>query len=590
INADFAPTLIKLISYYKSDYLYYRKLFWKIRPKAIFLLQNGVQRALIKAAHDLAIPVLEIQHGRVGFVHPVYSYNPKISYDHLTYFPDYFLSFSDYWNKNYFFPVENRRTIGNNHYYIHPAGNDRRTFTVVFINGLEKITRDLAGKCPDMTIYVKLRHSDEPMRHHYNRMFAGHPNIKVIFDEKNILDLYRISHSILAVESTAVYEALQSQTKVFIAMIRNYHTHEDVFSHKNVYLVKNATDIVKHINKPVKKDPDNIYFESFKTEKFQAVLKEIDELQNKKILHKGWKDVKECFLCGNKKFIPLYTVPDRHYGAKGHFHISQCKNCSLVFLNPMPGKEDLNRLYPQDSYYSYQNFLQKKKSWKYRLERFFIRIETKDPLLEPGKLLDIGCGSGSFLYDMRKKGWETFGVEISKNACDTGKRSGLNIFCGTLAEARFKKDQFDYIRSNHSFEHMVDPNRTLEEMRRILKPGGKVLIGVPHIKSMNATVFKEYWYYLGAPFHPFNYSVITLQKMLEKHGFIVEKVRYNSNYQGILGSLQIFVNRKTGRLSHEGNIINNHFLKVIFQWLARLLDLLHRGDCIEIIASKRSKR
>ncbi|MBU1076080.1 MAG: class I SAM-dependent methyltransferase [Spirochaetes bacterium] len=301
------------------------------------------------------------------------------------------------------------------------------------------------------------------------------------------------------------------------------------------------------------------------------------------------KKIKECFLCNHTRYQSLYRIRDRHYSVKGTYSLVKCTNCSLVFLNPMPDEKELGRLYPQGSYYSYQDFLNKKKSFKYKLEHFFIRFDTKDPeFFSKGRLLDIGCGSGEYLYEMKKKGWRSYGVEISKKAAECGKNQAkLNIFCGTLLKAKFKKDFFDFIRSNHSFEHVVNPNQILKEIARIIKPNGRVLIGVPNISGLALKIFGKYWYYLGVPFHPFSYSKNTLKRMMEKHGLIAEKINYNSNYHGLLGSLQIFLNRKKNKTSHEGWFINNHILKVLFHWLAKVLDLFRIGDCIEIIASKK---
>lgn len=302
-----------------------------------------------------------------------------------------------------------------------------------------------------------------------------------------------------------------------------------------------------------------------------------------------WKEVLDCPLCNiTGNFKPLYQAKDPHYCNKGVFPVFECRSCSLVFLNPMPQEEELNKCYPAD-YYSYQNVFEKKRNYKTVLKKLlFLNMGTKDPVSpKPGRVLDIGCGVGVFLLEMRKKHWETYGVEINEKAAKLGRcKAGLNISTGNLVEASFPDNYFDYIRSNHSFEHMVNPNEVLEEIYRILKSNGKLLIGVPNIDGLNAKLFKQYWWYLGAPVHPFNYSVKTLSMILEKQNFVIEKVSYNSDYSGILGSMQIFLNRHTDKLSHEGMIFNNPALKILSHWMSKALDLLKKGDAIEIIAHK----
>jgi SAM-dependent methyltransferase len=306
--------------------------------------------------------------------------------------------------------------------------------------------------------------------------------------------------------------------------------------------------------------------------------------------NKGWQYLDLCPLCGSSNHKTLYEkVKDRHYKINGEFTIEKCNECSLVFLNPMPDDSVLVNLYPED-FYSYQEFIGKSNQIKEFLKKFLLPgTGTKDPIFDtPGKILDIGCGSGQFLSKMRDQGWQTYGVEVSNDAATLGKTSaGLDIFAGSLLEANFPSNNFDYIRSNHSFEHIYNPNETMEEIHRILKPGGKLLIGVPNINSLNADLFKQYWWYLGAPVHTFNYSVKSLTEMLEKHEFLVEKVTFNSDYSGILGSFQIYLNRNSQKTSADGLVIKNTVLIILSQYLSKLVDLFKSGDVIEVTCTKR---
>jgi SAM-dependent methyltransferase len=294
-----------------------------------------------------------------------------------------------------------------------------------------------------------------------------------------------------------------------------------------------------------------------------------------------------CPLCEGEHYEQIYEARDRHYGISGVYRLDRCVNCSLVFLNPMFSDEELSALYPAD-YYAYQDHFPRN-TWKDLVKTILgCRTETVDPKFAvPGRMLDLGCGSGWFLCGMREKGWETYGVEISSAGAELGrKQAGLNIFGGTIQQAGFPSEFFDYIRSNHSFEHVSCPGETLREIYRVLRPQGKLLIGVPNIESLNARMFRHYWWYLGAPVHPFSYSVETLSKLLQKHNFSIEKINYNSDWSGILGSFQIFLNRDNGKKSTEGMFVNNPLLKIPCHWAAKLVDRFRLGDAIEITAAK----
>jgi SAM-dependent methyltransferase len=202
--------------------------------------------------------------------------------------------------------------------------------------------------------------------------------------------------------------------------------------------------------------------------------------------------------------------------------------------------------------------------------------------------LDVGCGSGWFLVKMRERGWDVRGVEPSAAAAELGRREhNLDIFAGTLPEASFPAESFDYIRFNHSFEHVSDPNQVLAEVHRILRKDGKVMIGVPNRAGMNARLFGPYWWHLALPVHVFSYSTDTLRRMLEKHSFKIERIAYNTEKTGFMGSLQLFFNRKDEPAQCQGRITRSNESQIIFSWVAHLQNLLRIADAIEITAVKR---
>jgi len=260
-----------------------------------------------------------------------------------------------------------------------------------------------------------------------------------------------------------------------------------------------------------------------------------------------------------------------------------------VHLDPIPTSDELAGFYAQD-YYAYKPIKDdnKLKSLIKRLLR--TTIETHDPkFLEPGKFLDIGCGSGRHLHRMREKGWSVQGVEPSTFGAEEGRRSGLDIYNGFLHEANFDADSFDYVRSNHSFEHMPNPIEVMDEIYRILRPGGKLFIGIPNIDSIPSRLFGRYWWYLGAPVHVYNYTVPTISALMQRSGFAIDRVHFNSNFTSLLGSLQIYANRNNGKRSAEGWLIKNPVLMLWSNMIMRMIDLTGQGDTIEVIAHKPEK-
>jgi SAM-dependent methyltransferase len=302
--------------------------------------------------------------------------------------------------------------------------------------------------------------------------------------------------------------------------------------------------------------------------------------------------VHDCPLCGGKNFGPLLKARDFHYGNPGEFAVVQCAKCSLAVLDPMLDESEVARFYPQNYYAFVDRFSANRPSRLRNVMRSIVGTrehETKDPKFElPGKLLDVGCGSGWFLSKMRANGWDVTGVEPSLDAVKMGQtEEGLNIFPGALPDANFPSNSFDYIRFNHSFEHMTDPNQILAEVHRILADDGKLMLGIPNRSGLNAKLFGPLWWHLAVPLHPFSYSTRTISQMLEKHSFKVERVIFNTEGASIQGSLQLFFTRNDETPRTEGRISKSRLVRVLCAWAAYLQNAVRISDAIEITAIKK---
>jgi SAM-dependent methyltransferase len=293
-----------------------------------------------------------------------------------------------------------------------------------------------------------------------------------------------------------------------------------------------------------------------------------------------------CPACGGKSFTFYMDAPDFHYGIDGIYSSKKCTDCGLVLLDPILSAEELGGLYPKN-YYSFQPPVLQK-SLRYKLSKLMgYRSGTYEPKYQrPGTMLDLGCGSGEHLLEMREKGWTVIGSELNEDAAAAGRSVGLDIRSGELFDAKFSTDQFDYIRLNHSFEHMPNPQDILTEVYRILKPNGELFIAVPNIDSFAARMFKEHWWYLCLPVHVFNYTPQSLKLIAERNGFMVRELRFNATFSGLAGSWQIARNSRDGVRSADGGIFRNPAVKAACHVLAKLTNVLRSGDCIELICRK----
>lgn len=269
-----------------------------------------------------------------------------------------------------------------------------------------------------------------------------------------------------------------------------------------------------------------------------------------------------CDFCGGDKAIRFLEAENPE--TKEKFKIVRCSLCGLIYLNPRPAKNIIGRYYPADYYYSFQDFSDRRLSYRDRLKKIsfegyyhsksivkkllaFLLVRNfmiVVPKEKKGRLLDVGCGSGEFLYQMRNFGWEPYGVEISQKSANIGNQHGLNIFCGELEGADFPDNYFDVVVLSQTLEHVYSPGSYLEHIYRLLKPEGLLIIGVPNVGSLETQIFGRCCHALDVPRHLYFFTVTSLRRYLEKYGFEVEKVlskKFSLPLNGIRGDLKSFI-------------------------------------------------
>ena len=121
-----------------------------------------------------------------------------------------------------------------------------------------------------------------------------------------------------------------------------------------------------------------------------------------------------------------------------------------------------------------------------------------------GKTLDVGCGLG-FLFNIRKN---SVGVDINSYCVDYCKDNGYEAYFFETANYSFKSETFDSVLFNNVIEHILDPNEILNEIYRVLKPNGLLVVGVPGLKG-----FKK------DPDHKVFYDENNLSETVSKYGF-----------------------------------------------------------------------
>jgi 2-polyprenyl-3-methyl-5-hydroxy-6-metoxy-1,4-benzoquinol methylase len=187
----------------------------------------------------------------------------------------------------------------------------------------------------------------------------------------------------------------------------------------------------------------------------------------------------------------------------------------------------------------------------------------------PGTLLDVGCGDGSFLDRMRSRGWDVIGVDFDANAIATAKRKhGLDLHHGDLADVDFPADRFDAITLNHVIEHVPDPLGLLVACRRILKPRGRLILVTPNSASTGHQRFGRHWRGLEPPRHLHIFSRANLAECARRAGLHILRANSTAAHADIIiGASYSIRDNSDHRLPDQAPLNLRRTLKaVLFQF------------------------
>ena len=215
----------------------------------------------------------------------------------------------------------------------------------------------------------------------------------------------------------------------------------------------------------------------------------------------------------------IFSGKDLLHNVCGTYKVVRCRTCGLMRTNPRPTPESIGLYYPEN----YSPYLEtlvslNKKDQSSRIKQLlkpavnwiFNSHGMVLPLLKPGRMLEIGCASGSFLHHMDKKGWEVQGVEFSEMAAKEAMKLGFAVHQGALENAPQPKETFDLIVGWMVLEHLHDPVASLKKLKVWAKPGAWMVLSVPNAGSIEFELFKGMGFALQLPTHLYHFKPKTL--------------------------------------------------------------------------------
>jgi len=181
---------------------------------------------------------------------------------------------------------------------------------------------------------------------------------------------------------------------------------------------------------------------------------------------------------------------DRLHQMPGEFQIVRCDECGLERTNPRPTPETIGIYYPSD-YMPYQSSIttaqnqSKVKAWFRRILGLSAR---QLPPVTPGRMLEVGCASGSYMEQMRNIGWRVDGIEFSESASSAARAKGFKVQASSLEDATPPTELYDVITAWMVLEHLHEPVKALTRMRGWVKPNGYLVALVPDSNSLAKSI------------------------------------------------------------------------------------------------------
>ncbi len=227
----------------------------------------------------------------------------------------------------------------------------------------------------------------------------------------------------------------------------------------------------------------------------------------------------------------------------------------MLVTFPKPSEEDLGSYYETEDYISHtdgkRNLLEKTYQWVKRISLKQKRKTMNSYFPNKGKVLDIGAGTGDFLAFMKRGGWSVFGAEPNSRAATLAKAKGIDLDEDT---SEFEDNTFDVITMWHVLEHVYDPKHQIEELRRLVAEGGKILVGVPNYRSHDAEIYKEFWAAYDVPRHLYHFSKRSLILLFGEAGFQLDEIlpmKFDAFYVSLLSEKY-----RSGNIDHVAAFLN----------------------------------
>lgn len=251
-----------------------------------------------------------------------------------------------------------------------------------------------------------------------------------------------------------------------------------------------------------------------------------------------YEKLEECPSCKHPKFLNHMICKD--YSVSGEsFALVKCEKCSLIFTNPRPDTAHIDQYYQSENYISHTNKANNITNLLYKVVRGYT-LKQKVQLIERytnhKKLLDFGCGTGTFLKYCTDQGFESEGYEPNPVALKHLTKTTSTKVMSRINELK-KDNHYDIITAWHVLEHVHDLKATLKILRKALQPEGYLFVALPNPESYDATFYKQHWAGYDVPRHLYHFSQTAFSHLVKQCKLEIAEIhpmKFDSFYVSLL--------------------------------------------------------
>jgi 2-polyprenyl-3-methyl-5-hydroxy-6-metoxy-1,4-benzoquinol methylase len=228
--------------------------------------------------------------------------------------------------------------------------------------------------------------------------------------------------------------------------------------------------------------------------------------------------------------------------------LKRCTSCDFITADMTLSDAELSALYSEDYFHGneYRNYVSEEASLKDNFRRRITTLKELIPDLRQRRVFEIGCAYGFFLDEVKNDVAVASGIDISADATRYARETkGVDAITGSYSEYTAPTD-VGVVAMWDTIEHLPRPDLFVEKAARDIARGGYIAITTGDIASLNARMRGKRWRMIHPPTHMHYFSVATLSKLLDRHGFDIVHVSHPGNARDLRSILHFILDLRLG--------------------------------------------